>query len=71
LHVAKFCTGIPNLDTVVAPDGNLSKVWGVPGLMGTDNCADNNCKPFGASSATTYSAVAMLVTVMLAIATLF
>jgi len=65
--VAKFCNGVAHLDKIVAPDGNLTRVWGIPGLVGTLNCADNDCQPFGAASTTTYSVVAMMIAAMLAL----
>jgi hypothetical protein len=59
------------LETLVVPNGNLSRVWSIPGLSLVDNCADTNCQPLGSASALSYSLVAMIVGVVLSLAALF
>jgi hypothetical protein len=70
-RISLFCSGIPNLATSITPNTDLA-IWAdIPGLDDLTQCSDTNCRQVGAASSLTYSAVALIVTVILSLAALY
>jgi len=49
-YVSKWCTGVPNLASMIVPGANMTVIQHLPRLSTLTDCAESNCQVFASSA---------------------